>query len=424
LTNILISMTAKEIEIMAPVGSYESLMAAIQGGANSVYFGIGKLNMRSRSSQNFTLDDLAKISSICHQNGLKSYITLNTIVYDKELAEIKQIINSAKENNISAIIASDPSVILYAHSQGVEVHMSTQTNITNIEAVKFWANYADVIVTARELTLKDVAAITKRIREEQITGPSRNLVQIEIFVHGALCMAVSGKCYLSLDTLNSSANRGACLQPCRRRYKVADYDNEVELEIDNEYIMSPKDLKTIHFLDHIIKAGVRVFKIEGRGRSADYVKVVSRCYREAVNAYFNGTYNAENIAKWEEQLETVYNRGFWDGYYLGKKLGEWTHGYGSLATKRKIYIGKVMNYFSKIGVAEIKLETHDLQIDDEIQIEGPTTGVLEDTVTEIRVDDQSVLKANKGESCSLATKSIVRRMDKVYKVVNVKPSND
>ncbi|HNV49452.1 MAG: peptidase U32 family protein [Bacteroidales bacterium] len=417
-------MTAKEIEIMAPVGSYESLMAAIQGGANSVYFGIGKLNMRSRSSQNFTLDDLAKISSICHQNGLKSYITLNTIVYDKELAEIKQIINSAKENNISAIIASDPSVILYAHSQGVEVHMSTQTNITNIEAVKFWANYADVIVTARELTLKDVAAITKRIREEQITGPSRNLVQIEIFVHGALCMAVSGKCYLSLDTLNSSANRGACLQPCRRRYKVADYDNEVELEIDNEYIMSPKDLKTIHFLDHIIKAGVRVFKIEGRGRSADYVKVVSRCYREAVNAYFNGTYNAENIAKWEEQLETVYNRGFWDGYYLGKKLGEWTHGYGSLATKRKIYIGKVMNYFSKIGVAEIKLETHDLQIDDEIQIEGPTTGVLEDTVTEIRVDDQSVLKANKGESCSLATKSIVRRMDKVYKVVNVKPSND
>jgi putative protease len=417
-------MTAKEIEIMAPVGSYESLMAAIQGGANSVYFGIGKLNMRSRSSQNFTLDDLAKISSICHQNGLKSYITLNTIVYDKELAEIKQIINSAKENNISAIIASDPSVILYAHSQGVEVHMSTQTNITNIEAVKFWANYADVIVTARELTLKDVAAITKRIREEQITGPSRNLVQIEIFVHGALCVAVSGKCYLSLDTLNSSANRGACLQPCRRRYKVADYDNEVELEIDNEYIMSPKDLKTIHFLDHIIKAGVRVFKIEGRGRSADYVKVVSRCYREAVNAYFNGTYNAENIAKWEEQLETVYNRGFWDGYYLGKKLGEWTHGYGSLATKRKIYIGKVMNYFSKIGVAEIKLETHDLQIDDEIQIEGPTTGVLEDTVTEIRVDDQSVLKANKGESCSLATKSIVRRMDKVYKVVNVKPSND
>ena len=417
-------MTAKEIEIMAPVGSYESLMAAIQGGANSVYFGIGKLNMRSRSSQNFTLDDLAKISSICHQNGLKSYITLNTIVYDKELAEIKQIINSAKENNISAIIASDPSVILYAHSQGVEVHMSTQTNITNIEAVKFWANYADVIVTARELTLKDVAAITKRIREEQITGPSRNLVQIEIFVHGALCMAVSGKCYLSLDTLNSSANRGACLQPCRRRYKVADYDNEVELEIDNEYIMSPKDLKTIHFLDHIIKAGVRVFKIEGRGRSADYVKVVSRCYREAVNAYFNGTYNAENIAKWEEQLETVYNRGFWDGYYLGKKLGEWTHGYGSLATKRKNYIGKVMNYFSKIGVAEIKLETHDLQIDDEIQIEGPTTGVLEDTVTEIRVDDQSVLKANKGESCSLATKSIVRRMDKVYKVVNVKPSND
>lgn len=417
-------MTAKDIEIMAPVGSYESLMAAIQGDADSVYFGVGKLNMRSRSSQNFTIDDLEKISAICHQHNLKSYITLNTIIYDKELDEMKRVVDAARNNNISAIIASDLSVIQYARYQGVEVHMSTQTNITNIEAVKFWSHFADVMVTARELTLKDVAAITRKIEEEQIKGPSGNLVQIEIFVHGALCMAVSGKCYLSLDNMNSSANRGACLQLCRRGYKVTDLDSEVELEIDNEYIMSPKDLKTIHFLDQILNAGVKVLKIEGRGRSADYVKVVSRCYREAADAYFAGNFTSENIEKWERELATVYNRGFWDGYYLGQKLGEWTQQYGSMATRRKIYIGKVTNYFSKIGVAEIKIETHDLRVNDEIQITGPTTGVLEMKVPDVRVGESPVEKAVKGDFCSIATNGLVRRMDKVYKVVDAESENE
>ncbi|HPE34238.1 MAG TPA: peptidase U32 family protein [Bacteroidales bacterium] len=416
-------MTANDIEIMAPVGSYESLMAAIQGGANSVYFGVGRLNMRSRSSQNFTLNDLENISSICRTHGLKTYITLNTIIYDEELEEMKEIVDAAKKNEISAIIASDLSVIQYARSQEVEVHMSTQTNITNIEAVKFWAGFADVMVTARELNLLQVAAITRQIREQGIKGPSGELVRIEIFVHGALCMAVSGKCYLSLDTMNSSANRGACLQVCRRGYKVIDLDNEIELEIDNEYIMSPKDLKTIHFLDEIINAGIRVFKIEGRGRSADYVKVTSRCYREAANAVFNGTYTDENIKKWEEQLSTVYNRGFWNGYYLGQRLGEWTKQYGSLATKRKIYIGKVTNYFTKIGVAEIKIETHDLTSGDEIQIIGPTTGVYQAVVNGIRVDDREVKQVVKGEFCSVATSELVRRMDKVYKIVDVEPES-
>jgi len=401
-------MTEKNIEIMAPAGSYESLMAAIQGGATSVYFGVGKLNMRSRSSQNFTLDDLEKISAICHDNGLKSYITLNTIIYDRELTEMKHIVNAAKRNRISAIIASDLSVIQYARSQGVEVHMSTQTNITNIEAVKFWANFADVMVTARELTLKDVGKITKAIKDENITGPSGELIKIELFVHGALCMAVSGKCYLSLDNMNSSANRGACLQLCRRGYRVTDIDKEFELEIDNEYIMSPKDLKTIQFIDEIIEAGIQVFKIEG----------TSRCYREAANAYFEGTFNQENIQKWNADLGSVFNRGFWDGYYLGQKLGEWTKQYGSLATKRKIYVGKVNNYFSKIGVAEIKIETHDLNKGDEIQITGPTTGVYQDTIGELRVDESASAKAIKGEYCSIPVKSLVRRMDKVFKVVS------
>lgn len=417
------TMIATDIEIMAPAGSYESLMAAIQGGANSVYFGVGRLNMRSRSSQNFTLEDLEKISAICRENNLKTYITLNTIIYDKELDEMKLIVDAAKQNCITAIIASDLSVIQYARSQGVEVHMSTQTNITNIEAVKFWANFADVMVTARELTLKDVGEITRKIQEEQIKGPSGNLVRIEIFVHGALCMAVSGKCYLSLDNMNSSANRGACLQLCRRGYKVTDMEGEFEMEIDNEYIMSPKDLKTIQFIDEIARAGVQVFKIEGRGRSADYVKVVSRCYREAADAYFNGSFTEEKIAKWDEELKTVYNRGFWDGYYLGQKLGEWTKKYGSLATKRKVYVGKVTNYFTKIGVAEIKIETHDLTTGDEIQITGPTTGVYQAVIDEIRVDEQPVKQAAKGEFCSIATAKVVRRMDKVFKVIDAEPEN-
>jgi putative protease len=411
-------MTAKDIEIMAPVGSYESLMAAIQGGANAVYFGIGKLNMRSRSSKNFTLDDLAEISKICHQNNIRSYITLNTVIFDKEIDEVKEIINAAKQNEITAIIASDISVIQYARSQNVEVHMSTQTNITNIEAVQFWSLFADVMVTARELSLAQVSEITRQIEERQIKGPSGKLIQIEIFAHGALCMAVSGKCYLSLDNMNHSANRGACLQLCRRGYKVSDLEGEHELEIDNEYIMSPKDLKTIGFLDKILKAGVKVLKIEGRGRSADYVKVVSQCYREAANAVLEGNYTPANIAIWEERLKSVYNRGFWDGYYLGKKLGEWTENYGSLASKKKVYAGVVTNYFTKLGVAEIKLEAQDLNIGDDIQIHGPTTGVYEATVSEIRLELGPVSKAEKGSNCSIPVNDIVRRMDKVYKIVD------
>ncbi len=410
-------MTAKDIEIMSPVGSYESLMAAIQGGAGSVYFGIGNLNMRSRSSKNFTIEDLINISGICNENNIRSYITLNSIIYDDELPLMRKIVDVAKENGITAIIASDQSVIQYAFSKGMEVHISTQTNITNIEAVKYYSRFADVMVTARELNLKQLAIIIRRIEEEQIKGPSGRFVRIEIFVHGALCMAVSGKCYLSLDNLNSSANRGACFQVCRRPYRVTDKEGEIELEIDNEYIMSPKDLNTIGFLDKILKSGVRILKIEGRGRSADYVKTVTRCYREAVDACFNGNYTKENIKLWNEKLKTVYNRGFWDGYYLGKKLGEWTEQYGSIATKRKIYVGKITNYFSKIKVAEIKIETNELETGDEIQIQGPTTGVYEDKLSEIRIDMKNVNKSVKGELCSIPVKALVRRMDKVYKVI-------
>ena len=405
---------------MSPVGSYESLMAAIQGGAGSVYFGIEQLNMRAKSSNNFTLDDLVKISNICKENNVKSYITLNIVIYDEELSLMRSIVDAAKENNITAIIASDQAVIQYAASVGVEVHMSTQTNITNIEAVEYYSQFADVMVTARELNLKQVAAITAAIEKQQIKGPSGKLVQIEIFVHGALCMAVSGKCYLSLDNMNSSANRGACLQVCRRPYKVTDRDGGIQLEVDNEYIMSPKDLNTIGFLDKILKAGVSILKIEGRGRSPEYVKTVTQCYKEAVGAYFNGTYTKENIEKWTKTLGSVYNRGFWDGYYLGKKLGEWTEKYGSQATKRKVYIGKITNYFTKLKVAEVKIETHDLSVGDEIRILGPTTGVYEDTVKEIRVDLKKVNKTVKGEICSIPIEAFLRRADKLYKVIEVK----
>ncbi len=410
-------MTARDIEIMAPVGSYASLHAAIQGGADSVYFGIGKLNMRSNSSQNFTLEDLKEISRICQEHNIRTYITLNTVIYDHELEEMKQIVDAAKVNSISALIASDWSVITYARSKGMEIHMSTQTNITNMEAVKYYAQFADVMVTARELQLAQVKAITETIKEQTIQGPSGKLVQIEIFAHGALCMAVSGKCYLSLDNLNSSANRGACLQPCRRKYIVKDKESDLELEIDGEYIMSPKDLNTVSFLDKILDAGVRVLKLEGRGRSPEYVKTVAAVYREAVDAWFAGDYTQERIDKWNDQLATVYNRGFWDGYYMGRKLGEWTEEYGNQATQRKTYIGKVTNYFSKIGVAELKIETHDLSIDEEIKIIGPTTGVYEDKVLEIRLDYDPVKKAVKGDVCSIPVKELVRRGDKVYKIV-------
>lgn len=408
--------TPSSIEIMSPVGSYESLMAAIQGGADAVYFGIGKLNMRSKSSKNFDLNDLSEIVKICKKHSIRSYITLNTIVYDEELDEMKRVIDAAKENGISAIIAADHSVINYAFSKGVEIHISTQANISNIEAVKFYSLFADVMVTARELKLDQVKAITKTIEEEQIKGPSGELVKIEIFAHGALCMAVSGKCYISLDTMNSSANRGACLQACRRPYQVKDKDGGIELEVDNEYIMSPKDLKTIDFLDRILNSGVRVLKIEGRGRSPEYVKKVTRVYREAADAWLSGSYTEDKIEKWNEALLSVYNRGFWDGYYLGKKMGEWTERYGNQATKKKIFLGIITNYFAKIGVAELKIQTGELKVGDEINIIGPTTGVYEDSLKEIRVNLRAVELAKKGDHTSFKTHSLVRRGDKVYKI--------
>lgn len=413
-------MTATDIEIMAPVGSFASLQAAIQGGANSVYFGAGHLNMRSKSSQNFTLEDLSTIVEICRKHQIRSYLTVNTIVYDNELHEMTEVLQAAKKAGITAIIAADFAVINKARSVGLEVHISTQSNITNIEEVKFYAQFADVMVTARELNLNQVAAITTAIREQKITGPSGELVQIEIFAHGALCMAVSGKCYISLHTMNSSANRGACLQPCRRAYEVKDKESDLAMEVDNEYIMSPKDLKTIHFLNKILDAGVRVLKIEGRGRSPEYVKKVAAVYREAVDAYLNGNYTPEKIEQWNARLASVYNRGFWDGYYLGQRLGEWTEKYGSQATTKKLYLGKITNYFAKIGVAEVKIETNEFFTQDQFVITGETTGVYNGVVEEIRVDLQKVDKARKGDVCSIPVKELVRRGDKMYRIVEIK----
>ena len=409
---------------MSPVGSYESLMAAIQAGANSVYFGVGTLNMRSRSAANFTLDDMRNIGEICQTHHVRTYLTVNTIIYDEEIKLMRQLVDAAKQQNISAIIASDLAVIQYARKIGMEIHISTQCNITNIEAVRFFSQYADVMVTARELSLKQVGTIIRQIKEQNITGPSGNLVEIEIFAHGALCMAVSGKCYLSLDNFNYSANRGACLQPCRRAYHVEDADNEIDLMIDHKYIMSPKDLCTIGFLDKILQVGVKVLKIEGRGRSPEYVKTVTRCYREAANAYFAGTYCEENVNKWMEDLQNVYNRGFWDGYYLGRELGEWTERYGSQARKTKVYVGRVTNFFTKLNVAEVKIESNSIQLQDEIVIIGPTTGVYEDTLQEIRVDLKAVSLAQKGDVCSIPAHDIIRRNDKLYKIIPVCDSDD
>ena len=408
----------RNIEIMAPVGSYEALSAAIQAGAGSVYFGIGKLNMRSRSAKNFTLDDLRQIAETCNQNGVKSYVTVNTVIYDEEMEEMHQLLDAIKANGISAIIASDQSVIQYARQLGIEVHMSTQTNITNIEAVRYYSQFADVMVTARELNVNQVKHITEQIEAQNIRGPHGDLVRIEVFCHGALCMAISGKCYLSLDNYNSSANRGACLQLCRRGYEVRDREEGIELAIENEYIMSPKDLCTLPFLDKVLDAGVEVLKIEGRGRSPEYTKLTVAVYHEAVEAIQNGTFTQEKIDAWMQRLRSVYNRDFWDGYYLGRKTGEWTERYGSQATQTKLYVGQVTNYFSKLGVAEIRMETHDLNVGDDIMIIGPTTGVYEDSVSEIRVDLQSVQQTVKGEACSIPVKSLVRRGDKVYKLVS------
>lgn len=410
-------MTSNDIEIMAPVGSYEALSAAIQAGAGSVYFGIGHLNMRSRSTKNFSLEDLRTIAEICASHGVKSYVTVNTVVFDEEMNEMRSLLDTIKNAGVSAIIASDQSVIQYARKIGVEVHISTQTNVTNTEAVRYYSQFADVIVTARELSLKQVENIYKNIEKEHITGPNGNLVRLEAFCHGALCMAVSGKCYLSLDNFNSSANRGACVQPCRRGYEVWDRDREVNLAIENEYIMSPKDLCTLPFLDKVLNAGVRVLKIEGRGRSPEYTKVTVKVYREAVDAILEGTFTEEKVNAWTERLKSVYNRDFWDGYYLGRKMGEWTEKYGSQATKTKLFVGTVTNFFAKINVAEIRMETHELNIGDEIMIIGPTTGVYEDVIKEIRVDLASADSAKKGELCSIPANDLVRRGDKVYKII-------
>ncbi len=413
-------MERRDIEIMAPVGSYESLMAAIQGDAGSVYFGVEHLNMRSRSSNNFTLDDLKKIVEIASENNVKTYLTLNVEIFDGEIELMHEVVSTAKEAGVSAVIAADVSVIQYARSINLEVHISTQVNITNVEAVKFYSLFADVVVLAREMNLGRVYEISNQIKEEQIKGPSGELIRLEMFVHGALCMATSGKCYLSLHEMNSSANRGACLQTCRRAYTVTDKETGAELEIDNEYIMSPKDLKTIHFLNKILDAGVSVLKIEGRARSPEYVKTTSQCYSEAVSAYFEDDFTDKKIDDWNSRLSRVFNRGFWDGYYLGQRLGEWSKNYGSQATKRKLYIGKATNYFTKIKVAEFKLETNNLKVGDEIVVTGPTTGVIETTVKEIRVDLKPVEEAKKGEQISIQIDERIRRADKLYKMVDSK----
>lgn len=405
---------------MAPVGSYESLQAAIQGGADAIYFGVGNLNMRSRSAANFSIEDLEKICGIAHSNGLRTYLTVNTIIYNHEIDEMHRLVDEAKRVGVSAIIASDMAVITYANSIGVEVHISTQCNISNIEAVRFFSKYADVMVTARELPLRQVAEITQYIKDNDIRGPKGDLVQIEVFAHGALCMSVSGKCYLSLDNYNYSANRGACLQLCRREYLVKDLESDMELVVDNKYIMSPKDLCTIDFLDKIVKAGVRVLKIEGRGRSADYVRTVTECYKEAVASIAEGTYTKERIAEWKQRLATVFNRGFWDGYYMGRKMGEWTERYGSQATENKVYLGLVKNYFNRIAVAEAQIQTAEvLRPGDTIMVIGETTGVYRAVVEELRLERDPVDEVRQGDRFSFATSEPLRRGDKLYRVDKV-----
>lgn len=401
---------------MAPAGNFESLMAAIQGGADSVYFGIGNLNMRSHSANNFGIDSLPKIAHICKEAGVKSYLTLNIVLYDNDLEEMKKTIDAAVIAGISAVIASDIAAILYARKRGMEVHISTQLNVSNIESVRYHAQFADVVVLARELTLTQVKDIYEAIVREKITGPSGKLIRLELFCHGALCMAVSGKCYLSLHEYNASANRGSCYQICRRSYEVTDKETGNKLEIDNQYIMSPKDLSTIAFVDKIIESGVRVLKIEGRARAPEYVKYVTSAYRRAASAVCGGTYTPELVSQLQEELSSVFNRGFWDGYYQGARLGEWSDVYGNKATKKKRYIGKVTNYFSNLSVAEILIETGELCKGDQVLIIGPSTGVVEFTLKEIRVDLAEVDKSVKGERCSIPLPEGVRlrRSDKLY----------
>lgn len=408
----------KDFEIMAPVGSRESLAAAIQAGADSIYFGIESLNMRARSANTFTINDLREIAQICEEHSIKSYLTINTIIYDEDVELMRKIVDAAKEAQISAVIAADVAVMSYCIEVGQEVHLSTQLNIGNAQALKFYAQFADVVVLARELNLKQVRKIYDAIQNEQIKGPKGDLVRIEMFCHGALCMAVSGKCYLSLHEMNVSANRGACNQICRRGYTVKDNESDIELEVDNKYIMSPKDLKTIHFMDEMIDAGVRVFKIEGRARGPEYVRTVVECYKEAIKSCLDGTFSDEKVKVWDERLKTVFNRGFWNGYYLGQRLGEWSKNYGSEATERKVYVGKAIKHFSNIGVAEFLIEAGEIKVGEKLLITGPTTGALFLNLEDPRVDLKPVEIVKKGEHVSFKVPEKIRPSDKLYKLVS------
>ena len=412
--------TIKDYEIMAPVGSRESLMAAIQAGADSIYFGVEQLNMRSHSANHFTIDDLHDIAAICAEHGMKSYLTVNTIIYDEDVELMHQIIDAAKKAQISAVIASDVAVMSYCREIGQEVHLSTQLNISNAEALKFYAQFADVVVLARELNMDQVAYIFEQIEKQHICGPNGELVRIEMFCHGALCMAVSGKCYMSLMNTGRSANRGECMQICRRSYTVTDNETGTQLEVDNKYIMSPKDLKTIRFIDRMMRSGVRVFKIEGRARGAEYVYNVVRCYKEAIQAVLDGDFTEEKKDEWDRQLATVFNRGFWDGYYQGQTLGEWNKNYGSNATERKVYIGKGVKYFSKLGVAEFTVEAADFKLGDKLLVTGPTTGVMYLEAKEIRLELDPVEHAPKGTHVSIPVPGKIRQSDKLFKIVEAK----
>ena len=419
--NIYVNMdyNIKDFEIMAPVGSRESLAAAIQAGADSIYFGIEKLNMRAHSASTFSIDDLREIAATCNEHGIKTYLTVNTIIYNEDIALMHEIVDAAKEAGISAVIASDVAVMTYCNKIRQEVHLSTQLNISNVEALKFYAQFADVVVLARELNMDQVAEVHRLAEEQNICGPSGEPVRIEMFCHGALCMAISGKCYLSLDNANRSANRGECIQLCRRSYTVTDNETGTQLEIDNKYVMSPKDLKTVHFIDKMMKSGVRVFKIEGRARGPEYVYTVVKCYKEAIQSVIDGTFTEEKKDEWDERLATVFNRGFWDGYYLGQKLGEWNKNYGSCATEKKVYVGKGIKYFSKLGVAEFAIEAADFKKGDKLLITGPTTGVIYMTADEIRYDLNPVDEALKGQRVSMPVPAKVRPSDKLFKLEQV-----
>ena len=409
-------MNVKDYEIMAPVGSHESLSAAIQAGADSVYFGIERLNMRAHSASAFTIDDLRQIAARCEEHGMKSYLTVNTIIYGEELPLMRQIIDAAHEAHISAVIASDVAVMQYCREVGQEVHLSTQLNISNIEALKFYAQFADVVVLARELRMEQVADIYRQVCEQHVCGPSGQLIRIEMFCHGALCMAVSGKCYLSLHAANRSANRGECIQVCRRSYTATDNETGYQLDIDNKYIMSPKDLKTVRFIDRMMECGVRVFKIEGRARGPEYVYTVVKCYKEAIQAVIDGTFTEARKDEWDQRLATVFNRGFWDGYYQGQLMGEWNKNYGSNATERKVYVGKGTKYYSKLGVAEFTVEATTFKVGDRLLITGPTTGVMYVTAEEIHDDNGPVEVAQQGTRVSIAVSGKVRPSDKLFKL--------